>query len=60
MGADLEVPKGEGRMTLAFNYATRGFDQMTASMAIGGVDQGLPNCASNPALPAERRGLHAQ
>lgn len=43
VGADLEVPRGEGRMTLAFNYATRGLDQMTASMAIGGVDQGLPN-----------------
>jgi hypothetical protein len=43
LGADLEVPKGEGRMKLAFNYATRGLDQMTASMAIGGVDQGLPN-----------------
>jgi hypothetical protein len=43
LGADLEVPKGEGKMTLAFNYATRGLDQMTASMAIGGVDRGLPN-----------------
>lgn len=43
MGADLEAPKGEGRMTLAFNYATRGFDQLTASMAIGGVDGGLPS-----------------
>ena len=40
MGADLEVPKGEGKMKLAFSYATRGLDQMTVSMTIGGVDQG--------------------
>jgi hypothetical protein len=43
MGADLEVPKGEGRMKLAFDYATRGFDQLTASMTIDGVDRGLPS-----------------
>jgi hypothetical protein len=43
VGADLEAPKGEGRMRLAFNYATRGLDQMNAMVAIGGVDQGLPN-----------------
>jgi hypothetical protein len=42
VGADLEAPKGEGRMRLAFNYATRGVDQMNASVAVGGVDQGLP------------------
>jgi hypothetical protein len=43
VGADLEAPRGEGRMRLAFNYATRGLDQMDAAVAIGGVDQGLPN-----------------
>jgi hypothetical protein len=43
IGAELEAPKGEGRMTLNFNYATRGLDQMTASMAIGGIDHGLPS-----------------
>jgi hypothetical protein len=43
VGADLEAPKGEGRVRLAFNYATRGLDQMNATVAIGGVDQGLPN-----------------
>ena len=42
MGADLSMPKGEGRVTLAFNYATRGFDEMTASMDLRGADQGLP------------------
>jgi hypothetical protein len=30
-------------MRLAFNYATRGLDQMNVTVAIGGVDQGLPN-----------------
>ena len=43
LGADVEVPKGEGKMRLTFDYATRGFDRMTASMAVGGVDQGLPS-----------------
>ena len=43
LDADLESPRGEGKMTLSFQYATRGFDRMTASMAVGGVEQGLPS-----------------
>lgn len=43
VGADVEAPRGEGRMRLAFDYATRGLDRMNASVAIGGVDQGRPN-----------------
>jgi hypothetical protein len=42
VGADLEAPRGEGRMSLRVRYATRGFDRMTATMTIGGVDHGLP------------------
>lgn len=42
IGAELQAPKGEGRMRVQLDYATRGVDEMTATVNLGGVDRGMP------------------
>lgn len=43
LSARLQAPKGEGRVTLAFDYATRGVDELAGMVKLGGVDGGMPH-----------------